>query len=203
MRNDLNKFRLNIQMEKILVVIPIVAFSLFASMGIVQYTTTMNLATVCSTCPSSLPTCSQSSHPVLGGLDVIPYFYNDSYVGQRGLDTIATIYDGFTYLFSNDDHKAMFDENPEQYIPQYGGYCAWGIAGEYCPTYPWSDSCLGPSGNWEHGTVLSDKLYFFLYEEAKEKFMANVEYNVEAGDERWMSWFSYIDTNMNTDCYVS
>jgi hypothetical protein len=97
----------------------------------------------------------------------------------------------------------MFDENPEQYIPQYGGYCAWGIAGEYCPTYPWSDSCLGPSGNWEHGIVLSDKLYFFLYEEAKEKFMANVEYNVEAGDERWLSWFSDFDTNMNTDCYVT
>jgi hypothetical protein len=187
-------------MEKYLVVIPIFTFALFTSMTIVQYTMT-NFESVCSTCPSTLPTCSQSTNPVLGGLDVIPYFYNHSYVGERGIDILFSVYNGFTYLFSTNDHKAMFDENPEQYIPQYGGYCAWGIAGEYCPAYPWSETCLGPSGNWQYGTVISQKLYFFLYADAKDKFMANVAENMEAGDERWLSWFSSIDEPVNTDCF--
>ncbi len=52
-------------------------------------------------------------------------------------------------------------------------------------------------------TYILEKLYFFLYEEAKEKFMANTEYNIESGDERWLNWFSSIDEKMNTDCYVA
>jgi hypothetical protein len=62
--------------------------------------------------------------------------------------------------------------------------------------------CLGPSGNWQHGTIFSEKLYFFLYDEAKEKFMSNTEYNIETGDERWLKWFSTTDEKMNTDCYA-
>jgi len=190
-------------LEKYLVALPIFAFVLFATFGMMIQYNTMNLATdECSSCPQTLPTCSQLGEPVLDGLDIIPYFYNDSYIGERGSDNIVSVYDGFKYLFVTEDHKTIFDADPEQYIPQYGGYCAWGIAGEYCPQYPWSTSCLGPSGNWEYGTILSQKLYFFLYAEAKEKFMTNVEANIDAGDERWLTWFSNATGHMNTDCVV-
>ena len=191
--------------ETYLIAIPMIVFTLFSSFGIVwKYSNiTMNMMSACASCPDNLPQCSQSDHPVLGGLDIIPYFYNNTYKGERGDDNIISVYNGFKYLFSNIEHKNMFDSNPQQYLPQYGGYCAWGVAGEYCPEYPWSVDCLGPSGNWNHGTVLSQKLYFFLYEEAMEKFMANVDDNIEAGDERWSVWFSTIDDYMNTDCYVS
>jgi YHS domain-containing protein len=188
--------------EKYLIGLPIFVFALFTSFGLIQYNT-MNLSAIeCVSCPESLPTCSQMGEPVLGGLDIIPYFYNESYVGERGSDEIVSVYDGFKYLFYNEDHKILFDSDPEQYIPQYGGYCAWGIGGEYCPEYPWSTSCLGPSGNWEHGTVIGEKLYFFLYSEAKEKFMANVEETIESGDERWLTWFSDSAAHMNTECFV-
>ena len=191
--------------EKYLIAIPMIVFTLFSSFGIVwKYNKiTMNMSATCASCPDNLPQCSQSDHPVLGGLDIIPYFYNVSYKGERGSDNIVSTYNGFKYLFTNIENKNMFDANPEQYLPQYGGYCSWGVAGEYCPEYPWSLDCLGPSGNWNHGTVLSQKLYFFLYEEAMEKFMADVDNNIEAGDERWLSWFSTTDEHMNTDCYVS
>jgi hypothetical protein len=191
--------------EKYLIAIPMIVFTLFSSFGILwKYNNiTMNMAVSCAFCPDNLSQCSQSGNPILGGLDIIPYFYNVSYKGERGSDNIVSTYNGFKYLFTNIENKNMFDSNPEQYLPQYGGYCAWGVAGEYCPEYPWSLDCLGPSGNWNHGTVLSQKLYFFLYEEAMEKFMANVNDNIEAGDERWSSWFSTIDDHMNTDCYIS
>ena len=191
--------------EKYLIMFPMIVFTLFTSFGIVLKSNKMSMSMMssCASCPNNLPQCSQSKNPVLGGLDIIPYFYNSSYVGERGNDSINTVYNGFDYLFTNIENKNMFDSNPEQYIPQYGGYCAWGVAGEYCPDYPWSVDCLGPSGDWAHGTILSQKLYFFLYEEAKNKFTANTDENIESGDERWLSWFSDIDENMNTDCYVS
>jgi YHS domain-containing protein len=190
-------------LEKYLIIIPIALFAVFTSIGIVNNYRTMNLSTACASCPDNLPKCSQTDNYVLGGLDIIPYFYNETYKGERGDNTIYSTYNGFNYLFTTIENKAMFDANPEQYQPQYGGYCAWGVAGEFCPEYPWSVECLGPSGNWQHGTILSEKLYFFLYEEAKEKFMANTEYNIETGDERWLKWFSTIDEKMNTDCYVA
>jgi len=191
--------------EKYLILFPMIVFTLFTSLGIMLKSNkmTMSMMSSCASCPNNLPQCSQSDNPVLGGLDIIPYFYNSSYVGIRGNDDIVTVYNGFKYLFTNKENKNMFDSNPEQYIPQYGGYCAWGVAGEYCPDYPWSVDCLGPSGDWAHGTILSQKLYFFLYEEAKNKFTANTDDNIDAGDERWLSWLSDIDENMNTDCYVS
>jgi YHS domain-containing protein len=189
--------------EKYLIIIPIAAFALFTSIGLVNNYRTITMSTTCASCPDNLPNCSQPSNYVLGGLDVIPYFYNETYKGERGDNAIYTTYNGFTYLFTTIENKAFFDTNPEQYQPQYGGYCAWGVAGEFCPDYPWSVECLGPSGNWQHGTILSQKLYFFLYDEAKEKFMTNIETNIETGDERWLQWFSTIDEKMNTDCYIT
>lgn len=189
-------------LEKYLIIIPIITFTLFTSIGIVNNYRTIILSTTCASCPDNLPKCSQTDNYVLGGLDVIPYFYNETYKGERGNNAIYSTYNGFKYLFTTAGNKAIFDANPEQYQPQYGGYCAWGVAGEFCPEYPWSAECLGPSGNWQHGTIISEKLYFFLYEEAKEQFMSNTEYNIETGDERWLNWFSTMDEKMNTDCYV-
>jgi hypothetical protein len=63
--------------EKYLIGLPIFVFALFTSFGLIQYNT-MNLSTIeCVSCPESLPTCSQMGEPVLGGLDIIPYFYNE------------------------------------------------------------------------------------------------------------------------------
>lgn len=36
--------------------------------------------------------------------------------------------DGVKYKFSTQKNLAIFNENPEKYIPQYGGYCAYAVA---------------------------------------------------------------------------
>ena len=37
-------------------------------------------------------------------------------------------YKGVKYFFTSQEQKALFDKNPDKYLPQYGGWCATGIA---------------------------------------------------------------------------
>lgn len=71
----------------------------------------------------------------------------------------------------------------------------------FCPQFPWSATCLGPSGNWGHWTIQQDRLFFFLFEEAKEKFMNDTALYISQGDARWEGWFDGKDY-FNTECYV-
>ncbi len=61
---------------------------------------------------------------VANGYDVVSYFYNKP---AKGSKSYTTEYDNVTFRFSNKDHLNMFKNNPTQYIPQYGGYCAYAI----------------------------------------------------------------------------
>ena len=31
----------------------------------------------------------------------------------------------------------VFSQNPSKFVPQFGGFCSWGVAAEFCPSYPW------------------------------------------------------------------
>jgi hypothetical protein len=44
-------------------------------------------------------------------------------------------------------------------------------------------------------------LFFFLFEEAKEKFMNDTALYISQGDARWEGWFDGKDY-FNTECYV-
>lgn len=154
---------------------------------------------------------------IIGGVDVVQYFtdfknedgtYDETQTGLMGDPNISSDYNGYKFYFLNEDHKELFDENPTQYVPQWGGYCGWGIAGEYCPQYPWNKGCLGPSGNWGHWTIQKNSqgqehLYFFLFDAAKTKFMDDPDLYIQQGDARWNSWYTPSDTYFSTHCYVS
>jgi YHS domain-containing protein len=164
-------------------------------------------------CPEAMSEnpCSVNGTAVLGGLDVVQYFttfkltdgsYNESMVGQVGSEDYSSSYDGFRYYFLTEENRDLFDAAPESYIPQWGGFCSWGVGYETCPPYPWAADCLGPSGNWGHWTIQNEKLYFFLFEAAKEKFMADPDTYIANGNSRWGSWFSDPYSHMSTHCYV-
>ena len=61
---------------------------------------------------------------VANGYDVVSYFSNKAVKGQK---KISTKYDGVSFLFSSQENLNLFKKNPEKYIPQYGGYCAYAI----------------------------------------------------------------------------
>ncbi|MDX1684757.1 MAG: YHS domain-containing (seleno)protein [Saprospiraceae bacterium] len=62
---------------------------------------------------------------VAEGYDVVSYF-NDG--PAKGSDDHIVEYDGVRFRFSNEENKNAFLNNPEKYIPEYGGWCAYAIA---------------------------------------------------------------------------
>lgn len=87
-------------------------------------------------------------------------------VALRGLDAVAlaeglavtpgearltVAHDGAAYHFATEEAMARFAEDPERYMPQYGGFCALGVA-------------LGKKldGSPRFADVVDGRLYLFL-----------------------------------------
>src|SRR5215467_15583515 len=64
--------------------------------------------------------------PGLAGYDPVAYFTDGK--PMRGSGNHVTLQDGVTYAFTTEEHKKMFEANPQKYLPAYGGYCAYGVA---------------------------------------------------------------------------
>ena len=67
------------------------------------------------------------SSTAIGGYDTVSYFQGDG-VPVKGSSDYSTEWRGATWHFSSAENLAAFTANPEQYAPQYGGYCAWATA---------------------------------------------------------------------------
>ena len=59
------------------------------------------------------------------GYDVVAYFNGHAIEGHKAF---TALFDGIKYAFSSKKNLKTFSENPEQFIPQYGGYCAYAVA---------------------------------------------------------------------------
>ena len=59
------------------------------------------------------------------GYDVVSYVDDNKAV--PGAKEYAAEYSGVTYYFSTEENKQAFLANPEKYLPQYGGWCAYGV----------------------------------------------------------------------------
>ncbi|MFN0048379.1 MAG: YHS domain-containing (seleno)protein [Cytophagales bacterium] len=57
-----------------------------------------------------------------------PVSYLDLGIAQKGLKEYKANYDGLAYYFTSKEQKGKFDANPQKYLPQYGGYCAFGVS---------------------------------------------------------------------------
>ncbi|WP_346226794.1 YHS domain-containing (seleno)protein [Lacinutrix venerupis] len=62
---------------------------------------------------------------VAEGYDVVSYFNNNP---KEGSNSYTINYDGAQFKFESQTHLDAFKANPDKYIPQYGGYCAYAIA---------------------------------------------------------------------------
>ncbi|MEQ9592022.1 MAG: YHS domain-containing (seleno)protein [Cyclobacteriaceae bacterium] len=57
-----------------------------------------------------------------------PVSYLDLGIAQVGLKEYKASYNGLNYYFTSQDQKKTFDANPTKYLPQYGGFCAFGVS---------------------------------------------------------------------------
>ena len=101
------------------------------------------------------PINANDQNVALEGYDPISYF-GDRPV--KGNPTITTTHSGAIYYFSTPANKSQFEADPDQYLPQYGGFCAVAVSeGKLVPidpeTYKVTDGKLYLFYNGEHGNT--------------------------------------------------
>jgi len=60
------------------------------------------------------------------GYDAVSYFSKGE--PTKGTEKFTSAYNGAIYQFSSADNRDLFKADPAKYAPQYGGYCAMGVA---------------------------------------------------------------------------
>ncbi|CAM3060446.1 YHS domain-containing (seleno)protein [Paracoccus nototheniae] len=63
------------------------------------------------------------------GYDLVAYFRQNAPV--LGDAALSHLHEGVTYRFSSAENRAAFRADPAAYLPQYGSYCAYGVARGY------------------------------------------------------------------------
>lgn len=61
-----------------------------------------------------------------GGYDLTSYFTQEK--PEHGNGHHVAEVKGVTYLFATEENKKTFEANPQKFLPQYGGYCAYGVS---------------------------------------------------------------------------
>jgi YHS domain-containing protein len=109
---------------------------------------------------------------MLKGHDVVAYFTQNTHA--MGSAQWISHYEGITLRFANAQNKALFDQEPTKYLPQYGGYCANGIV----YGIPWG----GDADSW---MMIGGKLYIFGGTGSREGFLLDVPGNIALADKYW------------------
>ncbi len=115
---------------------------------------------------------SGASDAALSGFDPVAFFTDSKPV--NGSPFITVEQQGATYFFATEDHKKLFTANPEKYSPQFGGFCAYGVAlGKLFPV---------DISTWQ---VRDGKLYLNLNPDILKKFNEDLAGNVTKADKNW------------------
>lgn len=56
-----------------------------------------------------------------------PVSYLDLGIAQKGIKEFKSEHNKVVYYFTDADQKKKFDKSPSKYLPQYGGFCAFGV----------------------------------------------------------------------------
>lgn len=113
-----------------------------------------------------------TANGAIDGYDPVSYFTEGQ--AKRGSPDITTAWNGATWRFTSAANRDAFAENPEKFAPQYGGFCALGMAhGGNVPTNP------------EAWTIWEDKLYFNMIKEVSITWRYNPDKLVERANLKW------------------
>ena len=146
--------------------------------------------------------------PVLSGYDVVAYFsLADGADAVAGSAAHNATYGGYTFYFSTEANRATFETRPYAYVPQFGGFCSWGVAEEKY----WSKTTLGPKGGPNTWAIIDGKLYIFMFDRPRDKFLGalrdddldasgNTTAYVRDAAARWAAWFGDAPV-FNTACF--
>lgn len=106
------------------------------------------------------------------GYDPVAYFKESKPV--QGKKEFSHVWKDATWQFSSQENLTTFKANPEKFAPQFGGYCAYGVAdGHKAPTSP------------DAWTVVGDKLYLNYNKDVRELWKKDQKNFIKKANENW------------------
>lgn len=112
------------------------------------------------------------STPAVQGYDVVSYYTGKRPV--RGNGNFVAVHDGATYQFSSEENQKLFENNPDKYVPAYGGYCAFGVSV--------GKKFIGDPEVWR---IVGDKLYLNLDTGIQSEWLKDVPGRIRTADANW------------------
>ncbi|MEO1519972.1 MAG: YHS domain-containing (seleno)protein [Cyanobacteria bacterium J06633_2] len=157
------------------------------AIGLVSCAGTNEPTSVDSAAESTAVDPCASANPCAGATEV-SVFAEDG-IAIRGADPVAYFtqgeavigsaefeheWNGATWRFASAENRDMFASNPEEFAPQYGGYCAWAVSqGTTAPVEP---------DAWR---IVDGKLYLNFDQRVQQRWEQDIEGNIALADENW------------------
>lgn len=108
----------------------------------------------------------------LDGQDVVAYFTQSKLV--MGVSQFKHNWGGTTWMFASAANRDMFAKNPENYAPQYGGYCAQAASeGNLAVTQP---------DAWK---IVNGKLYLNYDKKVQAQWMGDIPGHIASANKNW------------------
>ncbi|ABD83095.1 YHS domain-containing (seleno)protein [Saccharophagus degradans] len=121
------------------------------------------------------PIYSHAKHGAIKGYDVVAYYSlqpGDDAV--KGSDEFTYNWNGATWKFANAKNLALFTLNPENYAPQYGGYCSFAVAHGYVTS-------IRPD-SWK---IVNGKLYLNYSRFSFKRWEKDMNKKIAEADANW------------------
>ena len=155
--------------------------------------TTSNPCAGVNPCASDDP-CAGSDSPATAEASAVEtqaihYFVDDNGLAIRGTDPVAYFTQGepvagnseYTYTwndatwqFASAENRDLFAANPDQYAPQYGGFCAWAVSQGYTAS-------IDPNA-WR---IVGGKLYLNYSQGIQKRWERDIPGNIRKADANW------------------
>ncbi|SHL81349.1 YHS domain-containing protein [Roseovarius marisflavi] len=92
----------------------------------------------------------------------------------QGDAAFTSSHDGIDYYFTSAEAKAMFDTDPLAYLPQFGGFCAFGVY-------------VGKKldGDVRYADIVEGKLYLFVNAAILAKYLEDPEAVIAGANAKW------------------
>ncbi len=132
---------------------------------------------------------TSSPTPTQAKADAEPTIYAENEIAIKGFDPVAYFtertptlgssqfeyeWEGATWQFSSVENRDLFANNPSQYAPQYGGYCAWAVAQGYLAP-------IDPNA-W---AIVNERLYLNFNSEIQTRWQRDIPGNIAKANTNW------------------
>jgi len=106
------------------------------------------------------------------GYDAVSYFTDSK--ATKGNQKYTATYKSAIYQFSSEENRNQFKQSPEKFAPQFGGFCAMGVAlNKKLDTDPTA---------WK---IVDGKLYLNLNKAVQKKWLSDVPGHLTTANRVW------------------